>query len=99
MLPHILHSTTRAAAVVHNQTQAFRNVLQLQSSGPSSGSGSSRGNGPSSGGSKFNAGSRYHVNFNVCKNFLLAVCLLRSIHLNFQIMLTNTSFGRVLDAP
>lgn len=65
MLPHILHSTTRAAAVVHNQTQAFRNVLQLQSSGPSSGTGSGWGNGPSSGGSKFNPGSRYHVNLNV----------------------------------
>ena len=65
MLPHILHSTTRAAAVVQNQTQAFRNVLQLQSSGPSSGSGSSWGNGPGPGGSKFNTGSRFHAGYNV----------------------------------
>ena len=68
MLPHILHSTTRAAAAVHNPTQALRNVLQLQSSGPSSGSNSSRGNGPSSGGPKFNTGSRFHTNYNVCSS-------------------------------
>ncbi|KAF9530974.1 hypothetical protein CPB83DRAFT_849956 [Crepidotus variabilis] len=64
MLPHILHSTTRAAAVVQNQTQVLKSVLQIQSSGPSSGSGSSRGNGPSSGGSKYNAGSRFHAGLN-----------------------------------
>ena len=67
MLPHILHSTTRsAAAVVHNQTQTLRNVLQLQTSNPSSGSNSNWGNGPSSGGPKFNTGSRFHTNYNVC---------------------------------
>ncbi|PPQ86751.1 hypothetical protein CVT25_012396 [Psilocybe cyanescens] len=60
MLPHILHSTTRAVAVVQNQTHTLRNVLQLQSSGPSSGSGSSWGNGPGPGGSKYNAGSRFY---------------------------------------
>jgi hypothetical protein len=65
MLPHILHSTTRAVAVVHNQTHTFRNVLQLQSSGPSSGSGSNRGNGPGAGSSKYNAGSRFYSGYNV----------------------------------
>ncbi|KAF8632397.1 hypothetical protein AX17_004838 [Amanita inopinata Kibby_2008] len=40
MLPkvatHIIHTTSRAAAAVHNQTSTFRNVLQLQTSpGPS----------------------------------------------------------------
>ncbi|KIM42753.1 hypothetical protein M413DRAFT_18499 [Hebeloma cylindrosporum] len=64
MLPHILHSTTRAVAVVHNQTHTFRNVLQLQSSGPSSGSGSNRGNGAGSGSSKYNAGSRFYSGYN-----------------------------------
>jgi len=65
MLPHILHSTTRAVAVVQNQTHTIRNVLQLQSSGPSSGSGSSWGNGPGPGGSKYNAGSRFYAGYNV----------------------------------
>ncbi|KAF8164793.1 hypothetical protein B0H34DRAFT_212843 [Crassisporium funariophilum] len=64
MLPHILHSTTRAVAVVQNQSHAIRNVLQLQSSGPSSGSGSSWGNGPGPGGSKFNTGSRFYSGYN-----------------------------------
>jgi pentatricopeptide repeat protein len=68
MLPkvatHILHSTTRAAAAVQNQTHAIRNVLQLQSSGPSSGSGSSWGNGPGPGGAKYNTGSRFHAGYN-----------------------------------
>ncbi|KAF8189730.1 hypothetical protein BJ912DRAFT_362094 [Pholiota molesta] len=64
MLPHILHSTGRAVAVVHNQTHAFRNVLQLQSSGPSSGSGSGWGNGPGPGGSKYGAGSRFYTGYN-----------------------------------
>lgn len=76
MLPkvatHILHSSTRAAAVVHNQTHTFRNVLQLQSSGPSSGSGSGRGNGgPGPGSAKYNAGSRFYSGFNVRQNHLL----------------------------
>ncbi|CAA7269201.1 unnamed protein product [Cyclocybe aegerita] len=64
MFPQLLHTTTRAVAVVQNQTHAFRNVLQLQSSGPSSGSGSGWGNGPGPGSSKFNAGSRFHAGLN-----------------------------------
>ncbi|KDR74356.1 hypothetical protein GALMADRAFT_123802 [Galerina marginata CBS 339.88] len=64
MLPHLLHSTTRAVAVVQNQTHTIRNVLQLQSSGPSSGSGSNWGNGPGPGGSKFNTGSRFYAGYN-----------------------------------
>ncbi|KAF9545343.1 hypothetical protein CPC08DRAFT_393028 [Agrocybe pediades] len=63
MLPHIIHSTTRAVAVVQNQTHTIRNVLQLQSSGPSSGSSSSWGNGPGPGGSKY-AGSRFYAGYN-----------------------------------
>ncbi|TFK35045.1 hypothetical protein BDQ12DRAFT_737778 [Crucibulum laeve] len=68
MLPkvatHILHTTTRAVTVVQNQTHTFRNVLQLQSSGPS-GSGSNRGgNGPGPGSSKHNTGSRFYSGFN-----------------------------------
>ncbi|KAF9475906.1 hypothetical protein BDN70DRAFT_813231 [Pholiota conissans] len=64
MLPHILHSTGRAVAIVHNQTNAIRNVLQPKSSGPSSGSGSTWGNGPGPGGSKYGAGSRFHAGYN-----------------------------------
>ena len=69
MLPHILHSTTRAAAAVQNQTHTIRNVLHLQSSGPSSGSGPSWGNGPGPGGSKFNTGNRFHAGYNVLELF------------------------------
>jgi hypothetical protein len=65
MLPHILNSTARAAAAVQNQTHTIRNVLHLQSSGPSSGSGPSWGNGPGPGGSKFNTGSRFYTGYNV----------------------------------
>ena len=65
MLPHILNSTARAAAAVQNQTHTIRNVLHLQSSGPSSGSGPSWGNGPGPGGSKFNTGSRFYAGYNV----------------------------------
>lgn len=68
MLPHILHTTGRAVAVVQNQTHTIRNVLQLQSSGPSSGSGSSWGNGPGPGGSKYGAGSRFYAGHNVRVN-------------------------------
>ncbi|KAF8960261.1 hypothetical protein BDZ97DRAFT_2038640 [Flammula alnicola] len=64
MLPHILHSTGRAVAVVQNQTHTIRNVLQLQSSGPSSGSGSNWGNGPGPGSSKYGAGSRFYAGYN-----------------------------------
>lgn len=65
MLPKVattlLHSSSRAASAVQNQSTAIRNVLQLQSnSGPNSNRG---GNGPSSGGFRYNAGSSkgYHV--------------------------------------
>ncbi|KAF8905824.1 hypothetical protein CPB84DRAFT_1676251 [Gymnopilus junonius] len=64
MLPHILHTTTRAVAVVQNQTHTIRNVLQIQSSGPSSGSGPNWGNGPGPGSAKFNAGSRFYSGYN-----------------------------------
>ncbi|KAF5322945.1 hypothetical protein D9619_001263 [Psilocybe cf. subviscida] len=64
MIPHLLHTTGRAVAVVHNQTHTIRNVLQLQSSGPSSGSGSSWGNGPGPGSSKYGAGSRFYAGYN-----------------------------------
>ncbi|KAK0455751.1 uncharacterized protein EV420DRAFT_1644531 [Desarmillaria tabescens] len=63
MLPKVattlLHSGSRAATAVQNQSHTIRNVLQLQSnSGPNSNRG---GNGPSSGGSRYNTGSRsYH---------------------------------------
>ncbi|KAF9028983.1 hypothetical protein BDZ89DRAFT_1133255 [Hymenopellis radicata] len=55
----ILHSSSRAASAVQNQSSTIRNVLQFQSnSGPNSNRG---GNGPSSGGYKYNAGSKsYH---------------------------------------
>ena len=69
MLPHILHTTGRAVAVVQNQTHTLRNVLQLQSSGPSSGSGSSWGNGPGPGGSKYGTGNRFYASHNVRINF------------------------------
>ena len=69
MLPHILNSTARAAAAVQNQTHTIRNVLHLQSSGPSSGSGPSWGNGPGPGGSKFNTGSRFYPGYNVLAFF------------------------------
>jgi hypothetical protein len=69
MLPHILNSTARAAAAVQNQTHTIRNVLHLQSSGPSSGSGPSWGNGPGPGGSKFNTGSRFYAGYNVLAPF------------------------------
>ena len=69
MLPHILNSTARAAAAVQNQTHTIRNVLHLQSSGPS-GSGPSWGNGPGPGGSKFNTGSRFYAGYNVFAVFL-----------------------------
>jgi hypothetical protein len=69
MLPHILNSTARAAAAVQNQTHTIRNVLHLQSSGPSSGSGPSWGNGPGPGGSKFNTGSRFYAGYNVLARF------------------------------
>ncbi|KAJ6538921.1 hypothetical protein B0H10DRAFT_2245479 [Mycena sp. CBHHK59/15] len=75
MLPkvatHILHSTSRAAAAVHNQSHTIRNVLQLQSSSsPSAGtsslgpwngpsSSSSGNNGPGPGGQKY-TGSRFN---------------------------------------
>ena len=72
MLPHILNSTARAAAAVQNQTHTFRNVLHLQSSGPSSGSGPSWGNGPGPGGSKFNTGSRFYTGYNVFLFFWLS---------------------------
>ena len=87
MLPkvatHILHTTSRAAAAVHNQTSTLRNVLQLQtSSSPSSAAGSanigpwngngssSRGNshGPGPGGPKQNAGSRFYAGFTVSQS-------------------------------
>jgi hypothetical protein len=86
MLPkvatHILHTTSRAAAAVHNQTSTLRNVLQLQTSsspsaagsaniGPWNGSGSSsRGNnhGPGPGGPKQNAGSRFYAGFTVSQS-------------------------------
>jgi hypothetical protein len=70
MLPHILNSTARAAAAVQNQTHTIRNVLHLQSSGPSSGSGPSWNNGPGPGGSKFNTGSRFYTGYNVLAFFL-----------------------------
>ena len=69
MLPHILNSTARAAAAVQNQTHTIRNVLHLQSSGPSSGSGPGWGNGPGPGGSKFNTGSRFYAGYNVLEFF------------------------------
>ncbi|KAF8996793.1 hypothetical protein BDQ17DRAFT_1363957 [Cyathus striatus] len=62
MLPkvatHILHSTSRAAASIHSQTHTLRNVLQLQSSGPS-GSGSGRGSNAGGPGAK-QTGSRFY---------------------------------------
>lgn len=73
----ILHTTSRAAAAVHNQTSTLRNVFQLQTSsgtstaagtGPWNGNGSSsRGNshGPGPGGSKQNTGSRFYAGFTV----------------------------------
>lgn len=81
MLPHILNSTARAAAAVQNQTHTIRNVLHLQSSGPSSGSGPSWGNGPGPGGSKFNTGSRFYAGYNVpvfffCVFFAIFLCFL-----------------------
>jgi len=76
MLPHILHSTTRAAAAIQNQTHTIRNVLHLQSSGPSSGSGPSWGNGPGPGGSKFNTGSRFHAGYNVLEFYSRSFCYL-----------------------
>ena len=86
MLPnvatHILHSTTRAAAAVQNQTHAIRNVLQLQSSGPSSGSGSSWGNGPGPGGAKYNTGSRFHAGYNVSLQFFFSGSSLTSMNDN-----------------
>lgn len=77
MLPkvatHILHTTSRAAASIQNQSHTIRNVLQLQSSPcPSSGTGNlapwntpgssnSGNNGPGTGGTKYNhPGSRFH---------------------------------------
>ncbi|TFK64720.1 hypothetical protein BDN72DRAFT_254116 [Pluteus cervinus] len=79
MLPkvatHLIHSTSRAATIVQNQTHTIRNVLQFQSSsGPTTGptnlgpwnngTSSSKGNsGPGSGGAKHNAGSRFHPGF------------------------------------
>ncbi|KAF8628994.1 hypothetical protein AX15_003603 [Amanita polypyramis BW_CC] len=69
MLPkvatHILHTTSRAAAAVHNQTSTFRNVLQLQtSSGPSTATGTANigpwngnGSGSSSWGNSHGAGT------------------------------------------
>ncbi|KAF8322433.1 hypothetical protein F5887DRAFT_340387 [Amanita rubescens] len=72
---HILHTTSRAAAAVHNQTSTLRNVFQLQTSsgtstaagtGPWNGNGSSsRGNshGPGPGGQKQNTGSRFYAGF------------------------------------
>ncbi|KIL60552.1 hypothetical protein M378DRAFT_168036 [Amanita muscaria Koide BX008] len=81
MLPkvatHILHTTSRAAAAVHNQTSTLRNVFQLQTSpGSSAGSGttplgpwngtgnSSKGShGPGPGGAKQNTGSRFYTGF------------------------------------
>ncbi len=74
---HILHTTSRAAAAVHNQTSTLRNVFQLQTSsgtstaagtGPWNGNGSSsRGNshGPGPGGPKQNTGSRFYAGFTV----------------------------------
>ncbi|KAJ7749278.1 hypothetical protein DFH07DRAFT_942104 [Mycena maculata] len=77
MLPkvatHILHSTSRAAAAVQNQTHTIRNVLHSSSSpaptslgpwnGPSSSSsGGSSSNGPGPGGQKF-TGSRFHTGY------------------------------------
>lgn len=77
MLPHILNSTARAAAAVQNQTHTIRNVLHLQSSGPSSGSGPSWGNGPGPGGSKFNTGSRFYAGYNVLAFFFVSfLCFL-----------------------
>ncbi|PPQ76082.1 hypothetical protein CVT24_003654 [Panaeolus cyanescens] len=64
MLPHIVHSIPRAAAVVQNQTHTLRNVLQLQSTNPSSGSGSGWGNGPGPGGPKYGTGSRFYSGLN-----------------------------------
>lgn len=76
MLPkvatHILHTTSRAAAAVQNQTHTIRNVFQLQHSsapssasgnlGPWNGPGSSHwgGNGTGAGSTKYNTGSRYN---------------------------------------
>ncbi|KAF8883460.1 hypothetical protein BD779DRAFT_1747482 [Infundibulicybe gibba] len=75
MLPkvatHLLHTTSRAAAAVQNQTYTIRNVLQLQStsapSGPTglspwNGPGNSHwgSNGPGPGSAKHQAGSRFH---------------------------------------
>ncbi|KAF8654879.1 hypothetical protein AX16_003340 [Volvariella volvacea WC 439] len=78
MLPkvatHIIHTTSRAAAAVQNQTYNFRNVLQLQTSGPTNGptslspwnngTGSSNwsNNGPGPGGAK-NTGSRFYSGY------------------------------------
>ncbi|KAJ7166477.1 hypothetical protein C8R43DRAFT_917900 [Mycena crocata] len=70
MLPkvatHILHSTSRAAAAVHNQSHTIRNVFHSSPSngtlGPWNGprdSGGSGSNGPSPGGQKY-TGSRFH---------------------------------------
>ncbi|KAK2459484.1 hypothetical protein APHAL10511_008499 [Amanita phalloides] len=81
MLPkvttHILNTTSRVAAAVHNQTSTLRNVFQLQTgSGPSTagpttigpwnGNGSSSrggGHGPGPGGAKQNTGSRFYPGF------------------------------------
>ncbi|PFH49146.1 hypothetical protein AMATHDRAFT_5181 [Amanita thiersii Skay4041] len=81
MLPkvatHILHTTTRAAAAVHNPTSTIRNVFQLQTAPSSSTaanssaltpwngtSSSSKGNqGAGPGGAKQSAGSRFYSGF------------------------------------
>ncbi|KAJ6530432.1 hypothetical protein DFH09DRAFT_1184348 [Mycena vulgaris] len=78
MLPkvatHILHSTSRAAAAVQNQTHTIRNVLHSSSSpssspsglgtwnGPSSSSSGGSSNGPGPGGQKY-TGSRFHTGY------------------------------------
>lgn len=87
MLPkvatHILHHTSRAVAVVQNQTgHTIRNVLQLQSSsgpsstavGPWNGSPSSSGwnpNGSGPGGAKYSSG-RFYAGYNVSSRFISA---------------------------
>lgn len=79
MLPkvanHLLLHTSRAVALVQNQTCTIRNVLQHQSSGSTSsaapwaaGPGSSWGSsgaGAGPGGAKFNAGSKFYTGYTV----------------------------------
>ena len=76
MLPkvanHLFLHTSRAVALVQNQSGTLRSVLQHQSSGSTAswgaGAGSSwgsAGHGAGPGGAKFNAGSKFYTGYTV----------------------------------